>query len=177
MLLRGERCTVRRWRGRDAASIVRYANNLNVSRYLRDRFPHPYTPAHARAFLAGAAGDDGDETRFAIDVGGEAVGGIGIIPGTDIERFSAEIGYWLGEPFWGRGIVSEALVLVTERTFDHLNMLRLFALAFATNAASSRVLEKAGYEREGRLRSAAVKYGQIHDQIVYARINPQWRGE
>ena len=176
MLLRGERCVVRRWRPRDAASVVRYANNFNVSCYLRDRFPYPYTLEHARAFLASAVGEEGDETKFAIEVDGEAVGGIGVIPGTDIERFSAEIGYWLGEPFWGRGIVSEALVLVTERTFDRLNLLRLFALAFAKNTASVRVLEKAGFEREGYLRSGAVKYGEVHDQIVYARINPRWRG-
>ena len=176
MLLRGERCLVRRWRARDAASVVRYANNFKVSRYLRDRFPYPYTPEHARAFLASAVDEEGDETRFAIEVDGEAVGGIGVIPGTDIERFSAEIGYWLGEPFWGRGIVSEALVLVTERTFDRLNMLRLFALTFLTNGASVRVLEKAGYEREGCLRSGAVKHGEVHDQLVYGRINPRWRG-
>src|SRR6202008_3039301 len=119
------------------------------SRYLRDRFPYPYTPAHARAFLAGALSEDGEPTKFAIDVDGEAVGGIGVIPGADIERFSAEVGYWLGEPFWGEGIVSEALILTTERVFDRLNLLRMFALAFAENAASVRVLEKAGFVREG----------------------------
>ena len=176
MQLEGERCVVRRWRARDAGSIVRYANNYNVSRYLRDRFPYPYTMAHARSFLAGAVGDDGDETKFAIDVDGEAVGGIGIIPGTDIERFSAEIGYWLGEPFWGRGIVSEAVNLVTERAFERLNLLRIYALAFPENAGSVRVLEKAGYEREGFMRSGAVKEGRVYDQLLYARVNPLWKG-
>ena len=100
-----------------------------------------------------------------------------MIPGTDIERFSAEIGYWLGEPFWGRGIVSEALIAGDGAdVFERLNLLRLFALAFAENAASARVLEKAGYEREGYLRSGAVKYGEVYDQLLYARINPRWRG-
>ena len=84
MLLSGEHCVIRRWRTRDVASVVRYANNFNVSRYLRDRFPYPYTMEHARAFLAGAVGEDGEETKFAIEVDGEAVGGIGVIPGTDI---------------------------------------------------------------------------------------------
>ena len=176
MLVRGERCVIRRWRTRDAASVVRYANNYNVSRYLRDRFPYPYTMEHARAFLAGAVGEDGEETKFAIEVDGEAVGGIGVIPGADIERFSAEIGYWLGEPFWGRGIVSEALILISERAFERLNLLRLFALAFAENAASTRVLEKAGYACEGVLKSGAVKHGRVYDQLLYARVNPSWRG-
>ena len=176
MLVRGERCVIRRWRARDAASVVRYANNFNVSRYLRDRFPYPYTMEHARAFLAGAVGEEAEETKFAIEVDGEAAGGIGVIPGADIERFSAEIGYWLGEPFWGRGIVSEALVLITVRAFERLNLLRLFALAFAENAASTRVLEKAGYVCEGVLKSGAVKHGRVYDQLLYARVNPSWRG-
>jgi [ribosomal protein S5]-alanine N-acetyltransferase len=176
MLVRGERCVIRRWRARDAGSVVRYANNFNVSRYLRDRFPYPYTMEHARAFLAGAVGQEGEETKFAIEVDGEAVGGIGVIPGADIERFSAEIGYWLGEPFWGRGIISEALVITTARAFERLNLLRLFALAFAENAASTRVLEKAGYICEGVLKSGAVKHGRVYDQLLYARVNPSWRG-
>jgi RimJ/RimL family protein N-acetyltransferase len=156
--------------------VVRYANNANVSRYLRDRFPYPYTMEHARAFLGSAFAEPGDPTKLAIEVGGEAVGGIGVIAGADIERFSAEIGYWLGEPFWGRGIVSEALTLMTEHAFDRLNLLRIFALAFAENAPSMRVLEKAGYVREGCLKSGAVKHGQVYDQLLYARINPRWRG-
>jgi RimJ/RimL family protein N-acetyltransferase len=176
MEVHGERCVVRPWRTRDAASIVRYANNFNVSRYLRDRFPYPYTTKDARAFLAGAVREEGEETKFAIDVDGEAVGGIAVIPGVDIERFSAEIGYWLGEPFWGRGIVSEALLVVSQRAFDRLNLLRLFALAFAENASSVRVLEKAGYAREGCLTSGAVKHGRVYDQLLYGRVNPTWRG-
>ena len=176
MVLAGDRCVVRPWRSRDASSLVRYANNLNVARYLRDRFPHPYTSADARAFLAMATGRNGQGTTFAIDIGGEAVGGIGILAGSDIERFSAEIGYWLGEPFWGRGAATEAVALVTGDAFARLNMLRLFALPAASNAASARVLEKAGYEREAVLRSAAVKFGQPQDQLLYARINPAWRG-
>jgi [ribosomal protein S5]-alanine N-acetyltransferase len=176
MMVRGERCLLRPWRVRDAPSVVRYANNANVSRYLRDRFPYPYTMAHARGFLAGAVGEEGEPTKFAIAVDDEAVGGIGLIPGADIEQFSAEIGYWLGEPFWGRGIVSEALVMVTEHAFQRLNLLRLFAFAFTVNVGSVRVLEKAGYEREGCLKSGAVKHGQVYDQLLYARVNPSWRG-
>lgn len=176
MVLQGATCAVRRWRARDAASLVRYANNINVARYLRDRFPHPYTAADARAFLAMATSRDAQGTTFAIDIGGEAVGGVGILAGSDIERFSAEIGYWLGEPFWGRGVATETVTLVTADAFARLNLLRLFALPAAPNTASARVLEKAGYQREAVLRSAAVKFGQPQDQFLYARINPQWRG-
>jgi RimJ/RimL family protein N-acetyltransferase len=159
----------------DAESVVRHANNINVARQLRDRFPHPYTRANASAFLK-AATSAPEPSNLAIDVSGEAVGAVGYVPGIDVERFSAEIGYWLGEPFWGRGIATEALLLVTDHVFDTLNMLRLFALPFADNAGSIRVLEKAGYVREAVLRSSSVKYGQPRDQLLYARVNTAWRG-
>lgn len=174
-MLRGARCVVRRWQPQDVDSLVRYANNINVAKQLRDRFPHPYSPANALAFLKIATRGEGS-TNLAIDIGGEAVGGIGFVAGSDVERYSAEIGYWLGEPFWGRGIATEALKLVTEDAFRRLNMLRLFALPFADNAASKRVLEKCGYLFEGLLRSSSVKYGQPRDQALYARINAAWRG-
>lgn len=107
---------------------------------------------------------------------GEAVGAVGFVPGRDIERFSAEIGYWLGEELWGRGVTTEALSLATDHVFRELNFLRLFALPFADNPGSVRVLEKAGYEREAVLRSSSVKYGVPKDQLLYTRINPAWRG-
>lgn len=174
MTLRGLRCFVRPWRLADADALVRHANSLHVARQLRDRFPHPYSRANAMAFLKHAAQDE-DPLNLAIDVRGEAVGGIGFVPGADVERFSGEIGYWLGEAHWGRGIATEALVLVTDDVFRRRNMLRLFALPFADNIGSTRVLEKAGYVREGILRASAVKFGQPRDQAIYARINPDWR--
>ena len=175
LLLEGTLCSVRTWRKTDAASLVRHANNLNVAKYLRDRFPHPYTDKDARLFLKHVATTD-DTSNLAIDVNGEAVGAVGFVPGRDIERFSAEIGYWLGEELWGRGVTTEALSLVTAHVFQELNFLRLFALPFADNPGSVRVLEKAGYEREAVLRSSSVKYGVAKDQLLYTRINPAWRG-
>lgn len=172
----GDRCTVRAWQIEDAEALVRHANNVNVSKQLRDRFPHPYTMSAARGFLDHVV-TVRPVTNFAIEVDGEPAGGIGFATGTDVERFSAEIGYWLGEPFWGRGIVTEALSLVSEYAFAHMNMLRLFALPFADNVASARVLEKAGYVREGLLRSASVKFGRPRDQLIYARINPRWESQ
>lgn len=174
--LQGARCIVRPWRGSDGPSLVEHANNLNVAMHLRDRFPHPYTARDARDFLTYATGD-ADAGNLAIDVGGAAVGGIGYVPGRDVERYSAEIGYWLGEALWGRGITTEALSLVTGYAFRERNFLRLFALPFADNLGSIRVLEKAGYTQEGLLRSGSVKYGIARDQLLYARINPEWRSQ
>lgn len=171
----GQRCTVRLWQASDADALVRHANNINVAKQLRDRFPHPYTRAHAVAFLRHAAEAE-PQTNLAIEVEGEAAGGIGFVRGSDVERFSAEIGYWLGERFWGRGIVTEALTLVTGYAF-RCSLLRLFALPFADNVASARVLEKAGYLLEGTLRSSSVKYGAPRDQAIYARINDAWKSE
>ena len=173
ILLQGERCRVREWLKTDAAALAEHANNINVARNLRDRFPHPYTLKDARAFLRQAVAAQ-DPTNLAIEADGVAVGAIGYVPGRDVERFSAEIGYWLGESFWGRGIVSEALQLVTQHAFDRMNYLRLFALPFADNIASVRVLEKAGYLKEGLLRSSSVKFGEPRDQYMFARINSSW---
>ena len=175
MEIRGERVTLRAWRPSDAASLARHANNPNVASQLRDRFPHPYTLADAREFIRTVAGAR-PTMLFAMAVEGEAVGGIGMFPGADVERFSAEVGYWLAEPYWGRGITTEAIGLLSAYAFGTCNMLRLFALPFADNTRSTRVLEKAGYTREALLRSSSVKYGQVRDQALYALINPAWKG-
>jgi [ribosomal protein S5]-alanine N-acetyltransferase len=175
MELQGARCAVRPWRLTDAEPLVRHANDTAVARQLRDRFPHPYTASDATAFLRMTAGAR-DASNLAIEVEGEAAGGVGFVRGTDVERYSAEIGYWLGSQHWGRGIMTEALTLVTAYAFESLNLLRLYALPFADNDASVRVLEKAGYAREGLLRASAVKLGTPRDQLLYAAINPAWRG-
>ena len=173
--LDGDRCALRRWAKSDVSSLVQHANNLNVARHLRDRFPHPYTRAHASAFLTHAIAGE-PPTNLAIVVNDEAAGGIGYVRGSDVERYSAEIGYWLGEEFWGRGIATEALRMLTHQLFADGQLLRLFALPLADNLASIRVLEKAGYELEGLLRASCVKYGERRDQLLYARINPDWKG-
>ncbi len=160
----------------DANSLVHHANNADVARQLRDRFPHPYRPEDARAFLKTVTAAD-PLNNFAIVVAGEACGGLGFVPGSDVERFSAEVGYWIGQECWGRGIATEALRLFTAHAFDGLGLLRVFALPFADNAASIRVLEKAGFQREGTLRSSCVKFGQPRDQAMYALVNQRWSAE
>lgn len=161
--------TVRSWQWRDRNSLVRYGNNRNVWINLRDRFPHPYTEADARFWLESVVGAK-PETTFAITVADEAVGGIGYTVQTDVAHRSAEIGYWLGEEFWGRGITTEALVAVTDYAFATHDLCRLYAHVFAWNPASARVLEKAGYVFEGRLRKSVTKDGQTIDQLMYATI-------
>ena len=173
VMLRGERCALRRWRTSDATAVAYHANNMSVAKHLRDRFPHPYTVDDAKAFLAVASKED-PQTNFAIDVGGEAAGGLGYVPGSDVERYSAEVGYWLGESCWGRGITTEALQIFTGYAFAELGLLRLFALPLSDNRASIRVLEKAGFGFEGTLRSSCVKFGQPRDQALYAAVNDAW---
>jgi len=162
-------CAVRSWHSSDVDSLTVHANNRNVAINLRDRFPSPYTRRDGREFIKMARRMK-PESFFAIAVGGEAVGGIGFVPGHDVERVSSEIGYWLGEAFWGRGIVTDALIAVTRYAIDTHGFTRLFALPFAHNQASCRVLEKAGYVLEGRLRNSAIKEGKLVDQLQYAFI-------
>ena len=162
-------CEIRSWRPSDLEPLVMHANNRNIWINLRDRFPYPYGHGDGRRFIR-AARKMVPETFFAIAVDGEAVGGIGYVLQHDVERVSAEVGYWLAEPFWGRGITSEALAAVTRYAIEQHQLTRLFAVPFAYNTASCRVLEKAGYVLEGRLRRSAIKDGQVVDQFQYAYV-------
>jgi [ribosomal protein S5]-alanine N-acetyltransferase len=164
-------CIVRSWTNDDAESLQRHANNRNVSIHLRDRFPYPYALENAKTFLRWVASQP-SPTVWAIEAGGEAVGGIGIELHSDIERVSAEIGYWLGEQVWGRGVATEALRAVTAEAFDRYELTRIYAVPFADHRASIRVLEKAGYVKEGVMRQSAIKEGRIRDQALYAIYKP-----
>lgn len=161
-------CTLREWRRGDEPSLVRHANNRNVWINLRDSFPFPYRPADAKAWIRLASTDAVGQV-FAIDVDGFAVGAIGLRPGEDVHRASAEIGYWLGEEFWNRGISTEAVKAVTAHAFEKLEMVRVHAEVFAWNTASMRVLEKAGFVKEGVLAKSALKDRKVIDQVLYAR--------
>ncbi|MFO0985007.1 MAG: GNAT family N-acetyltransferase [Planctomycetota bacterium] len=169
MELKLARCVVRTWRESDAASITRHANNRRVWRNLRDAFPHPYGIDDARRFIA-AALEQEPQTRFAVDVGGEAVGSIAFTLHADVERVAAEIGYFLGEAFWGRGIMTEAVRAVRDHAIAAHRLTRVYALPFEWSHASCRVLEKAGFVLEGRLRRSAIKDGKVIDQLMYASI-------
>jgi RimJ/RimL family protein N-acetyltransferase len=165
-------CEVRSWKTSDAEPLARHANNFKIWLNLRDAFPHPYTVHDARDFIRAILSRT-PETTFAIAVEGEPVGSIGFVPRHDVERVSAEIGYWLAEPFWGRGLATEALIAATDYAVTTHQLTRVYALPFARNAASCRVLEKAGYTLEGRLRRSAIKNGIITDQLQYAYVVPE----
>ena len=169
MHLKLTKCDVRSWRTSDADALARHANNRHIWINLRDAFPHPYSKRDAREFLKSLSRRQ-PETLFAIAVNDEAVGGIGFVLHPDVERVSAEIGYWLAESCWGRGIVTEALSAVTRYAIETHGLTRIFAVPFAWNTASCRVLEKAGYVLEARLRQSAIKDGRLTDQLQYAFI-------
>jgi RimJ/RimL family protein N-acetyltransferase len=164
----GDVLILRAWQKSDKDSLVRHANNRNVSRHLREVFPYPYTDQDADAWLNRTVPEEAAKWRFAIEIGGEAVGGIALDLCTDVERHSASIGYWLGEGFWGRGIMTHAVTEVTARALATPRFCRVCAQVSSGNPASMRVLEKAGYQREGVLVRGVIKSGMVFDQVLYA---------
>ncbi len=173
MELRSGQTVVREWQDADAEPLVPLADDRRVWLGLRDAFPHPYGIEDARRFIAMARAKS-PPTFFAITVGGQLAGGIGYSPQADVERIGAEVGYWVAHAHWGRGVATEALRLLTEHAFAaNPELRRLWAVPYATNDASARVLEKAGYRREGTLRQSVIKDGRVLDQWMYAIL----RGE
>lgn len=159
-------CRLRPLQEQDLAGLARLADNPRVAAWLRDRFPHPYTEDDARRFYEYACLAEG-ECVAAITSHEQVAGIIGIQFRTDIERCSAELGYWLGEPFWGKGLATEAVRVFTAWAMPRYELTRVYAEVFAGNPASGRVLEKAGFDRVGVLRKAALKRGEYHDYVLY----------
>jgi len=165
--------TVRDWEVADAAVLAKNANDRRIWRNLRDRFPHPYAIADAEAFIAMACAME-PRTFFAIVLDGRVVGGIGYTLHDDVERVAAEIGYYVAVPYWGRGIATAALSAVTRHAFEtHSILRRIYAVPYAWSTASARVLEKAGYRLEGRMRESALKDGEVTDQLLYAILRDE----
>jgi RimJ/RimL family protein N-acetyltransferase len=156
----------------DAQALVRHANNPKIAARVRDRFPSPYTLRDAKDFLGEVTKRNANSPEFvlAIEVNGEAVGCIGIVRGADIERVSAELGYWLSEEYWGRGIVTAAIRQFAPWVMERFELTRLHADTFHDNPASARVLEKAGFTKESVKRRAAIKLGEIKDMNVYVMV-------
>jgi len=167
MVINGEGFQIRSWALEDIPSLARHANNAKVSVNLRDGFPYPYSETDAEIFIS--ANLDA-AWNFTIAVNGEAAGGIGLVIGADVHRFTAEIGYWLAEPYWGRGITSKAVQALTDYAFQHTGLVRIYASVFETNPTSMRVLEKNGFQFEGILRKNVIKNGAILDNFLYAKI-------
>jgi len=160
---------LRPWRSSDAESLAAHADDREIWRNMRDRFPHPYTLKDAKEWLAFAATLP-PGTNFAIDVGGSAIGGISFEPLGDVFRVGAEVGYWVGRPYWGRGIATEGVRALSDHAFRHFDFLRLQASVFSWNPVSARVLEKAGYTREAINRRAMIKEGEVGDRWLYVRL-------
>jgi RimJ/RimL family protein N-acetyltransferase len=160
---------IRSWKMDDAPAIVKYANNKKIWRNPRDAFPHPYALSDAEDFLNKVTAHD-PEYVFAISTGTEPIGGIGMVIGEDVHRYAAELGYWLAEPYWNQGIMTQAVKRIVEYAFTNLNLYRIYAEPYEGNNASMRVLEKAGFQYEGRLRTSVCKNGKLLDQLLYAKV-------
>jgi len=169
MELKLNSCVIRPWSSNDAVAVQRYANNRKIWINLRDLFPHPYTLDDAHSFLRYIMAEK-PMTTFALAMPAEAIGCIGLQIGRDVHRKTAELGFWLGEPFWGRGIMTEAVAELTRWAFGAFELERIYAEPFATNRASARVLEKAGFACEGRLKASIYKDNQRLDSFLYARV-------
>jgi len=174
MELKTGKYMIRDWRTRDSSSIVKYANNKNIWANLRDGFPHPYQLSDAENFLSNVARQN-PRTIFAIANNKEAIGSIGLRLGEDVHRFTAEMGYWLAEPFWNKGIMSNIVIRFAEFAFEKFALNRIFAEPYTENTASVRVLEKAGFVLEGTLKANAFKDGKVLDQFLYSKIGHEIR--
>lgn len=152
-----------------ADDLAVLANDVSIFNNVRDRFPHPYTLANAREFISISSAQK-PPNEFAILVSGQLTGVCGIIPGEDVHRFTAEIGYWIGAPFRGRGIASAAVIRLSHIAFER-GFERLHAGVYEWNKASCRVLEKAGFQLESKQRRAVHKNGRTGSQFVYVRLN------
>lgn len=158
--------TLRSWTMQDLDSLVAYANNPNIARFMMNVFPHPYGLQNGKAFIEMAMQEQ--QRFFAIDVQDKAVGGIGLHPQSDIYCKNAELGYWLAEPYWGMGIATRAVSQTVKHGFEQFDLSRIFARPFGNNPASQRVLEKAGFILEARLEKTLFKNGEYLDELIYA---------
>jgi [ribosomal protein S5]-alanine N-acetyltransferase len=167
---------LRPWTIDDLDHIVKFANNKKIADNLTDAFPHPYAREDGISYINTFSQHPDrvqDPVRvFAIEVEGVACGSIGVFPQADIHRRNAEIGYWLAEEYWGKGIMTEAVKRTIEYGFDTFDIIRIFARPFSTNLASQRVLEKAGMKLEARFEKSLFKNGEFLDELVYSVLKP-----
>ena len=153
----------------DSSQLAQLANNKRIFDNVRDHFPFPYKEKHAESFIKRTL-EENPRQNFGIDYQGELCGVIGLILQEDVYRKSAEIGFWIGEPFWGKGIGTQAVQLITAYGFNELNLVRIYAGAFEYNHGSMKVLEKNGFKKEGILIKAALKNGQFYDEHRFYKL-------
>jgi len=165
----GEKITIRPLTQLDKPVLANLANNRKIWNNLRDYIPFPYKISDAEAFI-NTTEQENPRSTFAIEYDGKFAGVIGLVNQKDVYRRSAEIGYWIGEPYWGKGIATKALALVTEYGFKKLDLIRIYSGVFEFNKASMRVLEKNGYELEGIFKNAVVKNGNVCNEHRYYKL-------
>lgn len=162
-------CKLKKWAIEDAADLAKALSNKKVQDNLRDGIPYPYTEQDGKEYISSMLFQDENQTfAFAITLDDKVIGSIGVFRQTNIHIRTAELGYYIAEEYWGRGIMTEAVKQICEYVFTNSDVIRIYAEPFADNAASCRVLEKAGFQYEGRLRKNAVKNGKVIDMKMYA---------
>ena len=165
-----QRFILREWRLSDKESLAEHADNIGIWNCVRDYFPYPYTIKDGEEFITMVMGKPKPAVDLAIEIEGRAVGGVGIVLQQDVERVGAEIGYWLGERYWNRGVMTDVIKKMVEYSFANFHIQKLYATIFDFNIASQRVLEKAGFEKEAVLKQAAIKNDKIIDLHYYGLI-------
>jgi ribosomal-protein-alanine N-acetyltransferase len=161
---------IRPYRLGDEESIAKHANNPKVALNLRDTFPNPYTLEDAKRWIQMCVAEGLNKTNWGIEVNGECAGGIGLVLMQDVHRLTAEIGYWLGEEHWNKGIVTRAAGVITDHGLNDLGLIRIYTGIYERNPASMKVLEKNGYVKEGIERRSIIKGDVIMDAHVYAKV-------
>ena len=167
-------CTIRKWEVSDARDLAVALSNKKIQDNLRDGLPYPYTEKDGADYISAMLSADENEIfAFAITVDGKVIGSIGVFRQENIHRRTAEVGYYIAEEYWGRGIMTEAVRQICEYVFDKSDIIRIYAEPFAYNTASCKVLEKAGFQYEGTLRSNAVKNGEVIDMKMYSLLKAE----
>lgn len=167
-------CKIRKWTLSDAADLAAALSNKKIQDNLRDGLPYPYTEQDGTDFISAMLlADENDTFAFAVTVDNKVIGSIGVFRQGNIHRQTAELGYYIAEEYWGKGIMTEAVKQVCKYVFDKSDIIRIYAEPFAYNAASCRVLEKAGFQYEGTLRDNAVKNGKVIDMKMYSLLKSE----
>ena len=164
-------CKIRRWELSDARDLATALSNKKIQDNLGDGLPYPYTEQDGKEFISAMlAANENDTFAFAITVNGKAIGSIGAFRQGNIHRQTAELGYYIAEEYWGKGIMTEAVKQLCDYVFSNTDIIRIYAETFAYNIGSCRVLEKAGFQYEGTLRSNALKNGNVFDMKMYSKL-------
>ena len=166
---RQEKLVLREFRDSDSLRLAELCNNKKIHDNLRDLIPFPYSEKDAEYFI-NSCRNENPKVSLAVEYDGELTGVIGLAIQTDIYRLSAEIGYWIGEPFWGKGIATRAVELMVEYGFSQLGLIRIYSGVFDYNIASQRVMQKAGFQLEGIFKNSVYKNGTIHDEYRYGKV-------